>query len=92
MNRTSAVACLAFFCAASAHAQVPGAQQSTTIPIRQVTSAVSSDSGVISSIYGLRGLPGNRVVVNDYFGKRVVLFDEAAKRAFAAPFHGAFAG
>lgn len=56
------------------------AQQAAAIPVRQVTPAVATDSGVLNSISGLRALPGNRVMVNDYVRKRVLIFDESMKR------------
>jgi hypothetical protein len=81
MNRTFAVALFATFtAAATTQAQNPGAQQSSAIPIRQLTPAVATDSGVLSSVWGINALPGNRLMVNDFIRKRVIIFDETLKR------------
>ena len=47
----------------------------TQIPLRAVTLAVGTDSGVLGSISGLRQLPGGRVLVNDARRQRVLVLD-----------------
>jgi hypothetical protein len=56
------------------------AEAQKTIPVRQVSATVSTDSGVLRSLYGVRPLPGDRVMVHDFVRKRVLLFDASLKK------------
>lgn len=54
------------------------AQQS--IPLYKVTVVAKADSGVLLNINGIRALPGGRVIVNDGFRHRLLMFDSTLAR------------
>jgi hypothetical protein len=54
-------------------AGVAGAQQQP--PIRQLPAIAAKSSETWTNILGVRALPGGRVLVNDVFGRKVVLLD-----------------
>jgi len=61
------------FSALFANAVVAGAQQQP--PIRQLPPILAKSAVTWNNILGVRGLPGGRVLVNDIFGRKVVLLD-----------------
>src|SRR6185503_19999337 len=50
------------------------------IPVRAVTPAVGTDSGVLGAITGLRHLPAGHVLVSDGSKQRLVVFDSTLSR------------
>ena len=45
------------------------------IPVRALTPAVATDSGVLMSISGIRALPGGKVLVDDFTRRRLIVLD-----------------
>jgi hypothetical protein len=58
-------------------ATAPAAQ---TIPVRQLTPAVGTDSGMVRGIFAVRPLSNGSVVLNDATRHRVFVFDSTMKR------------
>lgn len=55
------------------------AQQPAKIPLRQVRTLASTDSGVIDNVYALRPMSDGHVIVNDALKHRLVLLDPDLK-------------
>jgi hypothetical protein len=59
------------------------AQQAVTlpaIPVRTLTAATSTDSGVVRSVMGIRALANGSVIVNDWLLRRLIMLDSTLKR------------
>src|SRR5262245_11827782 len=69
-----------FFALSTATALQTSAQHTGAIPVRKLTPAISTDSGVVSNVYVIRVLADGRVLLNDGLRRRVLLLDTTLKK------------